>query len=206
LRLPFDDGSMKSRMILFIWAGVFLSGVAPPVHAARGSVAKKVERLLTDAVDEARVKPPAGKEVCFSPAERCDLKLVKFIDSAKKSIDIAIFDINLDQLVHRLLVQSRKVPVRVLVDRRQSKGPHSLVSTLIRGGAQVRLGRQRGVMHHKFAVVDGMRLETGSFNYTNHASRANQENQLYLDDPELVGAYVKAFERAWADGRKAVLD
>jgi len=155
---------------------------------------------LKDAIDEATVKPPLDKEVCFSPAERCDLKLIKFVDSAKKSVDIAIFDINLDQLVHHLILKSRKMPVRVLVDRRQSKGPHSLVSTLIRAGVRVRFGRQRGVMHHKFTLVDGKRLETGSFNYTNHAYRANRENQIYLDDPSVIGAYVNEFERSWNAG------
>ncbi len=144
------------------------------------------------------VSPPRDKEVCFSPDSRCDLKLVKFIESAQKSIDVAVFDINLDSLVHQLLVKSKKIPVRVLADRRQSKGPHSLVSTLVKGGVEVRIGRQRGVMHHKFTVVDGKRLETGSFNYTNHASRANQENQLYLDDPGIVARYKEQFEESWS--------
>lgn len=168
-------------------------------HARLPRGAGKVVREL---VDEALVKAPAGKEVCISPLERCDLKLVKFIDSAVRSIDIAVFDINLDQLVHHLLLQARKISVRVLVDRRQAKGSHSLVSTLARGGVKVRFGRQRGLMHHKFAIVDGKRIETGSFNYTNHAYRANQENQVYLDDPALVGRFVQAFEKSWQEGKK----
>jgi phosphatidylserine/phosphatidylglycerophosphate/cardiolipin synthase-like enzyme len=72
---------------------------------------------------------------------------------------------------------------------------------LIRAGVRVRFGRQRGVMHHKFTLVDGKRLETGSFNYTNHAYRANRENQIYLDDPTVVGAYVNEFERSWNAGK-----
>ncbi len=74
---------------------------------------------------------PQDKEVCFAPDEPCDTKLVNFIDSAKQSIDIAIYDINLDQLVHHLLTQSKKVKVRIVVDQRNQKdrihlSPHCL--------------------------------------------------------------------------------
>lgn len=156
-----------------------------------------------NSVQEALVVPPKDREVCFSPDMRCDLKLLKFIGDAKHSIDIAIFDLNLDELVHELLSASKRLRVRVIVDRRQAKGAYSLVPTLIRGGVRVRYGRQRGIMHDKFTLIDGIRLETGSFNYTNHASRANQENQIYLDDPGVVEQYRKRFEVIWAGASEA---
>ena len=124
---------------------------------------------FTDKLDEALVSPPKDEEACFSPDEPCDIKLLKFIDSANSSLDIAIYDINLDELVHHFLVKALKIPVRIVVDRRQAKGGHSLVPTLLQGGAQLRYGRQRGIMHNKFVIVDGKRVEVGSFNYTHHA-------------------------------------
>lgn len=140
---------------------------------------------------------PKDQEVCFSPDEPCDQKLIKFIQSAQKSIDIAIYDITLDKLAHEILVASKKIPVRIVVDRRQSKGNHSLVPLLIKAGAQVRFGRQRGIMHNKFTIVDGKMIETGSFNYTNHATVANNENQIYLSNPDIVERYKKRFEEIW---------
>ena len=138
--------------------------------------------------------------VCFSPDGNCDEKLWTFLQSAKKSLDVAVFDLTHEKIVHEILVASRRVPVRVVVDRRQSKGPHSLVSTLVKAKVPVRFGRQRGVMHHKFAIVDGTALETGSFNFTDSASRRNRENQLYVAEPAIVGAYQKEFERLWEEG------
>lgn len=149
--------------------------------------------------DESTVKAPVENEVCFSPDEHCDVKLYKLIQTAQKSIDIAIYDINLDKLVHEILVASKKIPVRIVVDRRQSKGDHSLVSLLIKAGAKVRYGKQRGIMHDKFTVIDGKMIETGSFNYTNHASVANQENQVYLTTPAIVDRYKIRFEKMWDD-------
>jgi phosphatidylserine/phosphatidylglycerophosphate/cardiolipin synthase-like enzyme len=147
-----------------------------------------------------QVELPKDNEVCFSPEEPCDLKLIKLIQSAKNSIDIAIYDINLDALVHELLVASKRIPVRVLVDRRQAQGEHSLVPLLIQAGAQLRFGHQRGIMHNKFTIIDGKILETGSFNYTRHASQANNENQIYLENPTILQKYKTRFDTLWNSG------
>ncbi|NBT58361.1 DUF1669 domain-containing protein [bacterium] len=151
-----------------------------------------------------RVEPnrevPAG-DVCFSPEEACDAKLIHFIRSAQESLDVAVFDLTHPQMVHELIVAARKIPVRVLVDKRQSKEPHSLVSTLMKAGVAVKSGYQRGIMHHKFIVMDGKALETGSFNFTNSASFKNQENQIYLETPVLVERFKKQFEKMWNSGR-----
>jgi phosphatidylserine/phosphatidylglycerophosphate/cardiolipin synthase-like enzyme len=156
---------------------------------------------LQKAVEPVLVKAPQDLEVCFSPDEPCDTKLVKFIDSAEKSLDIAIYDITLDQIVHHVLVKSKKIPVRIIVDQRQSKGNHSLVGTLVKGGANLRYGRQRGIMHNKFVIVDGKALETGSFNYSNNATRSNQENQVYLWNPAIVDRYKQQFEKMWSNAK-----
>jgi phosphatidylserine/phosphatidylglycerophosphate/cardiolipin synthase-like enzyme len=186
--------------------GCFLLFVLLLVAGRSSEASRRKSRLvqaLSSFVDEATVIPPVDREVCFSPEERCDLKLVRFVESAKNSIDLAVFDINLDQLVHSLLVASKRgVRVRVLVDARQAKGAYSLASTLKKGGIKVRRGRQRGLMHHKFTIVDGKRIETGSFNYTNHATKAKQENQVYLDDSGIVSRFVVRFELSWGEAKE----
>ncbi len=159
--------------------------------------------VLTDVVqyiDEANVKAPVANEVCFTPGEPCNIKLIKFIQSAKESLDIAIFDINLDKLVHEILIQSKKVKVRILVDRREAKGRSTLVPLLLKAGANVRYGRQKGIMHNKFIIVDSKIMETGSFNYTNGAAFKNNENQVYLSTPEVVTKYKARFEKIWENG------
>ena len=168
-----------------------------------GAEAKRSKRRPKSdpVVDPATVEAPKAGEVCFSPDEPCDIKLVKFIQAAQKTLDVAIYDLNLDQVVHNLAVQSKKLPVRVIVDQRQSKGDHSLVSILVKAGVNVRFGRQRGIMHNKFIIRDGGALETGSFNFTNHAARANNENQIYLDSPDVLNRYKARFEQIWAKAR-----
>ena len=163
---------------------------------------KKLLEQVVKSIDASFVKAPVADEVCFSPDDPCDTKLVRFIQSATTSLDVAIFDLNLDQVAHEILVKSKKIPVRILVDRRQAKGDHSLVPLLIKAGANVRIGHQRGIMHNKFTLVDGKMLELGSFNYTNGAAFKNNENQLYLAQPKIVAAYKNRFEKIWAEGDK----
>jgi phosphatidylserine/phosphatidylglycerophosphate/cardiolipin synthase-like enzyme len=153
--------------------------------------------LATVLPARADVPAPIDQEVCFSPEEPCDQKLLKFVDGAKTSLDVAIYDINLGHFVDKLIQKAHQIPVRILVDRRQSKGQHSAVRRLIGGGVDVRFGHQRGIMHNKFVIVDGASLETGSFNYTQHAAAANNENQVYLASAPIVERYKKRFEHLW---------
>ncbi len=140
-------------------------------------------------------------EVCFSPQEECAEKLVNFLDGAETSIDLAIFDINLESIVQKLIEKSKTITVRILCDKRQAAGPRSRVRELLERGVDVRYGKQKGIMHHKFVVVDAERMETGSFNFTNHANIANQENMLFLYSAELVTSYVDQFEKIWSTAR-----
>ena len=163
------------------------------------SSVSNAKRRHVDFAENLTVSAPQDGEVCFSPDEPCGAKLTTFITTAQTSLDIAIYDINLDSFVHEILIQSKKMPVRLVVDRRQSKGPHSAVKLLLRAGIPLRYGHQRGIMHNKFVLIDHKRLETGSFNHTHHASQANSENQIYLSDPFIVKRYQDRFEKLWRE-------
>lgn len=190
-----------SRFFLIPLLALLLAPSA--ADAKRSRVEKAVEKAakaVTDKVAESLVQAPVDQEVCFTPGERCEVKLIRFVQSARKSIDVAVYDINLDQLVHELLKAARALPVRVVVDRRQAKGEKSLVRTLIKGGIEIRYGRQRGIMHNKFIIVDRTMVETGSFNYTNGAAFTNHENQVYLSSPQVVTRFNKRFGELWNEG------
>jgi len=139
--------------------------------------------------------------VCFSPDENCNKVLTAFLAGAEKSIDVAIYDLNDPMIALQLTAKAKKVKVRVVCDAGESKGSHSLVSQLVRDGVDVRYGRQKGIMHDKFTVVDGIVLETGSFNYTTRAVKSNQENQVYLKEPVIVSGYVKRFDFMWKNAK-----
>lgn len=139
----------------------------------------------------------SAQPVCFSPDGECDQKLAAFYGAAVKEIDIAIYDINRPQLVNTLIKKSKSVKIRIICDERQSKTPHSQILALVKAGIPVKFGHQKGIMHDKFSLIDGTVLQTGSFNYTTHASQFNQENQFYSSDPKVVVLYVDRFNSMW---------
>ena len=56
-------------------------------------------------------------------------------------------------------------------------------------GLQVRLDDTAFHMHHKFALSDGTRLDSGSFNWTRGASTGSEENLVVTDDMRLVRSF-----------------
>jgi phosphatidylserine/phosphatidylglycerophosphate/cardiolipin synthase-like enzyme len=170
-----------------------------PVEARRHK--DTLNSFPDDSLAAAQTALPKDLEVCFSPDERCDLKLIRFVDSATTSLEIAIFDINLGTLVNHIIAQSKKIPVRMVVDRKQSKTGRSAVPKLLEAGVKLRFGSQRGIMHNKFVIVDRKMMETGSFNQTHGAAFSNNENQIYLANPKVLEAYGKRFDLIWNQGK-----
>ncbi len=52
-------------------------------------------------------------------------------------------------------------------------------------------------MHHKFALFDGRRLVTGSYNWTRSAAEFNEENFIVTGDSQLTSAFARTFEDLW---------
>jgi phosphatidylserine/phosphatidylglycerophosphate/cardiolipin synthase-like enzyme len=148
-------------------------------------------------VELKKVSVPVDLETCFSPDEPCSDKLVKFINSAEKTLDIAIYSINLENVVDALIKKAEKTKVRIVCDKVQAHGVKSKVKHLLEAGVNIRYGKQKGIMHDKFVIVDNKMIETGSFNYTNHASIANQENQVYLAGKSVVRRFIDRFDLIW---------
>ena len=52
-------------------------------------------------------------------------------------------------------------------------------------------------MHHKFCVIDGHILITGSFNWTDQAVKENQGNVIILYNKELCKKYTDEYNKLW---------
>ena len=55
-----------------------------------------------------------------------------------------------------------------------------------------------GIMHHKYTLLDGRHVLTGSYNYTLSADERNDEHILLLTDAELALSFAAAFDDLWA--------
>ena len=146
--------------------------------------------------------PPAlyKAETYFSPNGGVASNIIKAINNAKFSIDLAIFDLTSNDIASSLeKAQKRGVKIRIIADSRQAKGRNSMIPTLADSQFNLKIthGEGRGIMHNKFAIFDGKLMVTGSYNWTNNAERFNYENAIFVTDPNVIQQYQKYFDDIW---------
>ncbi|KAL6481733.1 hypothetical protein MHYP_G00098130 [Metynnis hypsauchen] len=126
-------------------------------------------------------------------------RLLVHLLSACVSLDLCVFSFSHMELSRAvLLLHSRGVAVRVLTDRDYMSISGSQIGTLRRAGIYVRHELSKVVhMHHKFVLVDGRKLITGSLNWTATAVQSNKENVIVTEEPELVRPFQDEFHRLW---------
>lgn len=211
LRLQEDpDGDGQDQAVVTPWQPLYGSGqaVAPASDPWAPGLSSPL-RPVTQA---------AAPRVYFTPFEdagRAVVQEIKKVTQAKQqdpagrhTIHAAIYNIN-DWRITDALIQAHQagVELRLLIDGRKLR-PSATWQTeddrLLAAGVPlcgVRY-RGRGAMHMKFALFDGRRLATGSFNWELGSSTENHENMVLTDAPELVAAYARRFVALAGDALK----
>lgn len=141
----------------------------------------------------------------FSPRGAVEDMLVDAFGRARSTIDVAIFSFYSQRVADALIAaRARGVIVRVAADLSQSRRSQPL-RALADAGVGLRLSAGRGgagVNHHKYALVDGAWLMTGSYNFSQNAELYSFENVLFTVTPGEVAAYGGEFAAVW-DGARA---
>jgi phosphatidylserine/phosphatidylglycerophosphate/cardiolipin synthase-like enzyme len=121
---------------------------------------------------------PSAKEV-----------VMQAIDDANDSLYLAAYQYTNKDIIQRIIAsKQRGVKVFVLLDRTQKNGDAQ--AEMVTSGIECRVDQRFRIMHHKFIIIDGQHIETGSFNYSANADQVNAENALYLKDvPDIAKKY-----------------
>lgn len=134
-------------------------------------------------------------QVYFTPGTDCENNIIAEINHAKK-IDIAVYSITNQNIVDAIVdAKARGAKIRVITDRLQSKGKYSLADELQDAGIPVITNTGHKIMHNKFAIFDGKRVESGSYNWTESASKSNAENCTFFEQENKT--FSKQFEYLW---------
>jgi phosphatidylserine/phosphatidylglycerophosphate/cardiolipin synthase-like enzyme len=140
--------------------------------------------------------------------------LIAFIDAARASLDIAIYDAHLvdglaAQLLHALdAAEARGVRVRAVYNDDHRGGPEAGMpspppqgpSLLARLSASVPSTAIPGIpdlMHHKYMIRDAEVVWTGSTNWTDDAWSHMENLIVTFPSPDLAAAYTEDFEQLW---------
>jgi len=137
-------------------------------------------------------------QVYFSPGPDCRIAIEQAMETALDELLICVFTISDDRLSDAIQRAHRNgLTVRVLSDNDKMDDRGNDIERLAASGVDVRIDRSPEHMHHKFMVVDGQTVLTGSYNWTRSAETRNEENLVVLDDPFLAGRFTKEFDRIW---------
>lgn len=147
-------------------------------------------------------------DVGFSPEGSAQKLVLRTIDAATSSIRVAAYVFTSPDVTRALVAaKQRGVDVAVVADHRSNleearstAGRHAL-TLLAKAGIPTRTVKSYPIHHDKFMVVDGMAVETGSFNFT-AAAKSNSENALVVwNDPALAETYLSHWQSRWDQGQ-----
>jgi phosphatidylserine/phosphatidylglycerophosphate/cardiolipin synthase-like enzyme len=171
--------------------------------------------------------------------------LLASIAAAREEILVAVQELSLSRVAEALVAaRARGVRVQVVlentyaepwsrlhpadlsphqrrrVEQLRALGQGDAVDLLLRGGVPLiddtaDGSRGSGLMHHKFLVVDGQVVVTGSANFTpscihgdadDPRSRGNVNHLLRFESPALAALFREEFRRMWGDGPGGAAD
>ena len=140
-------------------------------------------------------------------------RLVRFINGAQRSLDLALYDLRLSppllSQLRQALTERAQAGVRVRICFDGDKplrpdvaagqdpappGTNAMVQSL--GFPWRRIAGMK-LMHHKFIVRDRTAVWTGSLNITDDAFTLMENNVVTIDSPEIAGFYALDFDEIW---------
>ncbi|MDR1997228.1 MAG: phospholipase D family protein [Candidatus Margulisbacteria bacterium] len=140
--------------------------------------------------------------VYFAPQDKPDQKLIRLLNQAKTEVNIAVYSLTKTDIAQAIVsARQRGVKVRILTDREQAANKYARDEYFESYQIPVARDTHKGYMHHKFAVIDGKIVVTGSYNWSNNASYNNDENMLVIESPELAEIFNNEFGRLWQQNK-----
>jgi len=140
-----------------------------------------------------------GTRVLFSPKGGISKELLRLIKAAKGNIVVAAYAFSSKYLGNALSEAfKRGVKVRIILDGDIARKAYSIDEWLAGEGIDVRFVEVKGgCLHHKFMIIDGKILMTGSYNFTNESEFRNHEAAIFTNNKALIQSFAAEFDRIW---------
>ena len=123
-----------------------------------------------------------------------DERLVAFMGTAQRSLDVAIYDFDLQNVAEAMAgARGRGVAVRMVTDSDtlENKDPaiQRAIGIVRRASIPIVEDKRSPIMHHKFAVVDGQAVLTGSWNFTTGDTYRLNNNAVIVRLPQVAANF-----------------
>ena len=127
----------------------------------------------------------------FCPEDECIRALQARISSANETVHFAAYSFTHPRIANELIIKSNQgVTVRGIIEKGSK---YSQITTLKNNDLDVVEDPEGSVMHHKFFIIDGKTVITGSFNPTRNGDTRNDENFLVIHDRDVASGYLERF-------------
>ena len=146
-------------------------------------------------------------------ADSIATRIASFVDGATKTLDVAIYDLRLDDSPGTTLLNSfqaaikRGVAVRLMFNQDHALAipeppppeiDWQFVDQLRAAGVQIKpVPGIPDLMHHKYVVRDGADVLTGSTNWTNDSWNREENVIVTVQSEEIAGDYAINFQGLW---------
>jgi len=171
-------------------------GSSSPQNASGESLQKISQNLAERQTPEVASLSGSTITALFSPKGGIEQQILTSIAAAVETIEMAAYAFTNENIAKALIDSvKRGVKVSLVMDKSQTKGSQaSLHDELEKAGTAIRLiSPPGGIMHDKFIIVDGKKVEWGSYNYTGRAEDANFENATFMSNGNLAQKYRSDF-------------
>lgn len=128
------------------------------------------------------------------PQDDCLENVLNILSKAKDGVVFATFAFTHDDIENKLLeLDSQGVNVTGIIETRSVNLKGSRISGLAKIFS-IKNDTNSKTMHHKFFVVDGRWVITGSMNPSNSGANYNDENILIIKNKKIADMFIEEFE------------
>jgi phosphatidylserine/phosphatidylglycerophosphate/cardiolipin synthase-like enzyme len=141
------------------------------------------------------VYPDQPNQRKVSPLEQA---VITDVTAAKRSIDVAVFDFDLNDLGDALIAaKQRGVVVRMVIDSENlaSPGVSEITGRLKKAGVPITFDDRSAFMHNKFLVIDSQIAWMGSWNMTENDTFRNNNNMIRLRSQLASRSFQEEFDQ-----------
>jgi phosphatidylserine/phosphatidylglycerophosphate/cardiolipin synthase-like enzyme len=136
----------------------------------------------------------------FSPVDQVIDKLVARVNGTRHSIKFMAFTYTQKDLANAMIARSKAgVKVEGVIENRGASQGSAPV--LYCAHIPAKLDGNKYTMHHKVIILDDKTVITGSFNFTQTADDANDDNVLIIDSPAVATLYDQEFDTVYGQAK-----
>lgn len=133
----------------------------------------------------------------FCPEDDCSEHLIDVLSNTENEIYFMTFSFT-DNNIGNMLIRNFDDGAEVKgIFEKTRVSDYSEYERLKDAGIDVKLDKNRYVLHHKVFIIDNETVVTGSYNPTKSGDEKNDENVLIITDDFIAEQYLKEFESLW---------